>query len=100
MTPDRMDPRVWLGNDDAYSKVYDREGQWVGIYWWHQCSACPAPGLYGDGLTPTWIQFAAPDAPPPTWETDRREPLTLQGSLLCTGCRRHGWIRNGCWEPA
>lgn len=100
MSVDKMDPRIPLGEDAYYSPVYDHNGQWVGIYEWHRCSANPAPGLHGDGLTAGWIQFAIGDVLPPAWELLQREPLTLGGSLLCRACGRHGFIRDGRWVPA
>jgi hypothetical protein len=99
MTLDRMSERIIIGEDAAYSKIH-HNGQWVGIYEWHRCPANEVPGLHGDGLTPGWIQFTAPDAPPPSWELLQEEPLTLGGSLLCRACGRHGWIQEGRWVPA
>jgi hypothetical protein len=61
-----------------------------GIYWWH---GCPDLADYAGGDRPggaTW----------PPWELISPNPLTMGGSLLCTECGRHGFIRNGRWEPA
>lgn len=101
-----MDPRVMLGEEDAYSRIFDQNGQWTGIYWWHKCSANEAPGLHGDGLTPSWIPFDTPAGREmtaglgPIWPVVSFYPLTLGGSLLCNCCQRHGFIRNDRWEPA
>lgn len=100
MTLERITERTHIGKDAAYSKIYDHNGQWVGIYEWHRCAANETPGLYGDGLTPGWIQFDLDDAPPPAWGVESWEPLTLNGSLLCRACGRHGWIREDRWVTA
>lgn len=28
------------------------------------------------------------------------DPLTIEGSLLCVGCKLHGWVRDGKWVHA
>lgn len=74
--------RVWYVRED---------GVVAGIFWDHGCQW---------GRTP--ISFDVPEnAHVPAeakWQLGGLEPLTLSPSLLCP-CGRHGFIRNGQWEP-
>jgi hypothetical protein len=68
--------------------------------------------LYGDEH-PTWTHWCPMDkcdpgrgvsqwamAGTPQHPVQQREPLTLDGSLLCPNCGLHGWIREGRWVNA
>jgi uncharacterized protein YbaR (Trm112 family) len=74
-----------------------------------------AASLYGDNH-PTWVHWCPMDkgdlnwagrgipqwavAGTPQHPVAQRDPLTLDGSLLCPQCGLHGWIRNGQWVSA
>lgn len=100
------DNRVDLGHGCAYSRLLDRDGNWVGIHEWHVCSARDVPGLYGDGMTAGFIPFDTPEARAvtteqgPKWTVESWDPLTLSPSLQCRSCAHHGFIREGRWVPA
>ena len=98
--------RVDLGHECFYSRIDDKDGNWVGIHEWHVCSARDVPGPFGDGTTAGFIAFDTPDAravtteQSPKWRVESREPLTLSPSILCRPCGHHGFIREDRWEPA
>jgi hypothetical protein len=67
----------------------------AGLLWRHDCPDDPrGPESGGDAVPFT------PPGPPEVWTLVSSEPLTLDGSLLCRACGRHGWIRDGAWVPA
>lgn len=67
----------------------------AGLLWRHPCPDDPrGPENGGDAI---------PFGPPfdgQHWGLTSRDPLTLDGSLLCRACHLHGFIRDGKWEPA
>jgi hypothetical protein len=47
-----------------------------------------------------WLTFE-PDPRSTGHRLISRDPLTIEGSLLCPiGCGAHGWIHDGRWVPA
>jgi hypothetical protein len=102
---DVEDRRVDLGHGTKYSKLLDKDGNWVAIHEWHACAARKVPGLYGDGMTAGFVPFDTPEARAvttdgPKWSVESWDPLTLSPSLACRSCSHHGFIRNGRWVPA
>jgi len=81
------------GEGVSFTYFYDDPNKTkpIGIYWWHNCPA------YRTG--PNGEEY--PDRPGQAtferWGVDSADPLTLQGSLLCLSCNRHGFIRDGVW---
>lgn len=45
-------------------------------------------------------KWAVQFGPETGWTVVKREPLTLEPSILCRICRSHGFIRDGRWVPA
>ncbi len=60
-----------------------------GFFWWHDCT-----GRSG------WGWFGAVEAGASGHKITSSDPLTVQGSLLCTVCGDHGFIRDGRWAAA
>jgi len=60
--------------------------------WWHDC---PAVGHISWG----WIGNQG-DGNKSGHVIESTSPLTVRGSLVCTDCRDHGFIRDGRWVPA
>ncbi len=62
-----------------------------------------SPSLYGDGH-PTWIHRCGDVswsyAGTPNHRVVDYDPITLEGSLLCTTCGLHGWVEQGAWRSA
>lgn len=77
-----------------------------GIFWWHNCpeyragpDGTPYPDRPGGATFADESEAVGNGATGPRWGLVSRDPLTLEGSLLCCSCGRHGFIRNGRWEP-
>lgn len=64
----------------------------AGFTWWHDC---PAVAHVSWG----WFGPVAPDRTS-GHRIAVRAPLTVDGSLLCTDCGDHGFIRDGRWVAA
>lgn len=63
----------------------------------------PRPDGQGQCAGGGWLDLpgVAADFPEsPRWTVESWEPLTLSPSLLCRGCGRHGFVRDGRWVPA
>jgi hypothetical protein len=66
----------------------------AGLLWRHDCPDDPRGAGNGGDVLPF-------DPPVPGgWTLRNRDPLTLEGSVLCRACHRHGFIRDGRWIPA
>jgi len=88
----------WHDIGDGCSIAYygTTDGEPVeGLLWRHGCpSDARGPESGGDA-----IPFGPPyDAN--HWRVTSWVPLTLDGSLLCQACGRHGHIHGGRWAPA
>lgn len=84
-------PLTEIGHDVAIRMVgagADRK-----LYWEHPCDY-PAPDL-----ALGHIHFRE-DGHANGWNLISEGPLTVGGSLLCGSCKKHGFIRQGLWEPA
>ncbi len=71
-------------------EVRDIDGVAAGVAYRHQkpgggtCEGyCPLRPVVSDG-----------------WDMVKRNPLTLDPSLLCRACGHHGWVKEGKWVPA
>lgn len=60
--------------------------------WWHD-------GPAAQHVSWRWFGVAK-DGRASGHRIERMDPLTVGGSLICTDCGDHGFIRNGRWEPA
>jgi hypothetical protein len=75
---------------------YGAEGEAVdGLLWRHDCPNDPRGPESGGDAVPFGPPFDANH-----WRVTSWVPLTLDGSLLCTACHRHGFIQGGKWHPA
>lgn len=62
------------------------------ILWWHDCPAAAHVswgwiGCRSDGIRSGHV-------------IESVDPITVGGSLICTECQDHGWIRDGAWVKA
>lgn len=88
-----------LAPNCCYTKVVDKEGNWIGIHEWHRCK---------HGVTAGGVNFDTPEARKayerhpngPFWEVQSWDPLTIHPSVACQTCGHHGWIREGRWVDA
>lgn len=85
-----------IGDGCSIAFYYPPEGEHAeGLLWRHDCPDDPrGPAHGGDGI---------PFGPPYDghhWRVREWVPLTLDGSLLCRACGRHGFIRDGRWVVA
>lgn len=89
MLDELPDDAVDLGEEHAYTRLVDNEGNWAGILQWHRRDGrwCVGHAMFDDGQPGT------------TWSVESRDPLTMSPSLLCS-CGDHGWIRDGRWQRA
>lgn len=61
--------------------------------WWHDCN--------GDRPVGGWGWFGrGQDGRESGHHIRSEDPLTVAGSLICTVCGDHGFIRDGKWVPA
>lgn len=82
-----------LGHGVSWSKVVDRDDNWIGILEWHDCNGqIQAGGVY--------FENAPADAHGPRWQLVSLAPLTISPSILCRSCGLHGFITDGRWVPA
>lgn len=82
-----------IGGGNKIRPVF-RDGELEAVDWDHGCTN-PAEDyipLRTGPATGPWSAAA--------WLVEQAEPLTISPSLLCTACKRHGFIRNGLWVPA
>lgn len=66
-----------------------------GVLWRHDCPDDPRGPEHGGDAIPFGPPYDGQH-----WRVLSWAPLTLDGSLLCRACGRHGWIRRGRWERA
>lgn len=84
-----------IGDGCSIAFYYSQEGEPVdGVLWRHDCPNDPRGPEHGGDAIP----FGPPDGQ--HWQVRRWAPLTLDGSLLCRACGKHGWIRDGAWVAA
>jgi hypothetical protein len=88
-------PCIPLAPKNAYSKVLDKNGNWVAIHEWHWSGSDVCGGFVAFD-TPEARAITTPQAP--KWTVESWDPLTLSPSLLCRSCGNHGFIRQGRWE--
>jgi len=85
---------VDIGGGNKIRRVF-RDGVLEALDWDHSCSN-PAedyiPLRHGPSDGSVWSNHA--------WEIQSEEPLTISPSLLCTACKKHGFIRGGAWVEA
>lgn len=72
---------------DTYYRITPFDPTVTGILIWHWCEV-PDPG-------PRWMAAGVAHH-----TLISLEPLHLEPSLLWACCGKHGYIRNGRWEPA
>lgn len=60
-----------------------------GGMWWHDCPVRKS----GWGWFGQWEDRASGHV------VARANPLDVDGSLICTDCRDHGFVRSGSWVP-
>lgn len=78
--------------------TFTLEEDGVHFAWSH---TCPREMTLPDGSV-TMLAFRDRTVMPNsdgTWHVVQQEPLTVQPSILCTGCGTHGFITEGVWVP-
>ncbi len=86
-------PASMPGTIDLGRRHFVRPNGEGGYLWWHDCPAVDhvSWGWFGPGF----------DGKASGHVIVAREPLlTVAGSLVCTDCGDHGFIRQNRWDPA
>jgi hypothetical protein len=89
-----------LGHNQAWSKTFDKDGNWIGILEWHECQDAQNTGEDGRSAGGVYFTNASPDLKGPRWTLVNEAPITISPSILCRSCGNHGFITNGKWVPA
>jgi hypothetical protein len=96
---DLPDDGSWtdLGHGVAWAPLVDTNGELVALLERHTC----VPGAQGVGSLPLSTDAGMKAFPkPPHWALENIDPITIGPSVRCPRCGKHGWIRDGVWEPA
>jgi hypothetical protein len=84
---------VKIGEGVWYTKIVDKNENWIGIVEWHLNSI--------DNLCEGFVAFDVETDYIPAhaakWTVESFDPLTISPSVLCTVCNHHGYIRDGRW---
>jgi hypothetical protein len=75
---------------DIGHRHFLRPAEPAGFLWWHDCPAAEHV---------SWGWFGAVGGKVSGHVIEPGEPLTVAGSLVCTDCGDHGWVRAGQWVP-
>lgn len=68
-------------------------------FWWsHDCIFHHYDRA--DDFTYRTREQTLPLGGPHGWQLVKAEPLTVSPSILCSGCKTHGFIREGKWVEA
>ena len=82
-----MNPRTDIGHGVSIELERDDDGRLCFIGYFHYCKDHESYGRL-----PVQGERA--------WQLVSEDPLTLSPSVLCLGCKLHGFIREGRWVPA
>lgn len=85
---------IALGDTAWYTRVVDSKEQWVGINEFHLTK----DGEFCMGFVPFDVETDSLTPGSAKWTVNSFDPLDLSPSLLCRGCKNHGFIRQGKWE--
>jgi hypothetical protein len=87
-----------LGRGVECAPVYGRGGELVGLLERHCCVNNIGDPCDGVGSLPFLGARGWPDGWP-RWSVQTLSPLTIEPSVRCQRCGRHGFIRGGVWVP-
>lgn len=88
---------IEIGYEVAIRFFADKEGRRAGLFQAHK-TEFGEPCL---GAVPFVIPgIVERNGSTPMWDVVKDEPLTLHPSISCSSCGKHGFIKNGKWEPA
>lgn len=82
-----------IGDGNRVRRVF-RDGELDALDWQHGCT------IQCDDFIPLRTGAATGPFSAAAWLLETPSPLTISPSLLCTACKRHGFIRDGKWVPA
>lgn len=94
---------VYLGPGHAYSKVCDKDGNWIGLHEWHYCHDPEQPTAGGVWFDTPEARAAYETQRPGNmayWQVQSWDPLTIHPSIACNNCGNHGYIQQGKWVSA
>jgi hypothetical protein len=93
LTVDQSYPALDPGVIALGQRHFIRPNGFGGYLWWHDCPAVEhVPwGWFGQGQTERSGHVVR------NFATDL---VTVEGSLICTDCQDHGFIRDSRWVPA
>ncbi len=84
-------PAHLYGVLDLGTRHFVRPNGAVGYLWWHDCPA--VEHVSWNWFGPGWREASG-------HVIVAHQPLTVSGSLICTYCGDHGFIRQARWDPA